>query len=201
MADNRVESLPCEVHGSTNLPAVDFEKSDECRHEVSRLHRIIAVRPPGAAAQLELRGAVVVASLLESQVPVFDHRLLDSTNKSYRCTNEPQPVVTIERNSTKPKFVHVQIGTPLEDEGVRRGLQVDVAGQPPVVLGEDLDDLQQDEPGLHGGLAAVVDGLAPGLAVDLEARDDRNTSVVVSQGLLRLDSGAPGKVDHLTNIS
>ena len=89
----------------------------------------------------------------------------------------------------------------MEDEGVRRGLQVDIAGQPPVVLGEDLDDLQQDEPGLHGGLAAVVDGLAPGLAVDLEARDDRNTSVVVSQGLLRLDSGAPGKVDHLTNIS
>ena len=154
------------------MPAVDFEQPDECRHEVSGLHRIITVRPPGAAAQLELRGAVVVSGLLESQVPMFDHRLLDSTNKSYRCTNQPQPVVTIERNSTKPKFVHVQIGTPLEDERVRGGLQVDVAGQPPVVLGEDLDDLQEDEPGLHRGLAAVVDRLAPRLAVDLEAGDD-----------------------------
>ena len=131
---------------------------------------------------------------------MFDHRLLDSTNKSYRCTNQPQPVVTIERNSTKPKFIHVQVGTPLEDEGVCRGLQVDVAGQPPVVLSEDLDDLQQDEPGLHRGLATVVHGLAPGLTVDLEACDDGDAPVIVRQGLLRLDSGAPSEVDNLQSV-
>lgn len=132
---------------------------------------------------------------------MFDHRLLDSTNKSYRCTNQPQSVVTIERNSTKPKFIHVQVGTPLEDEGVGRGLQVDVASQPPVVLCEDLDDLQQDEPRLHGGLPAVVNGLTPRLAVNLQARDDGDAPVVVRQGLLRLDSGAPGEVDDLQAIS
>ena len=169
--------LPRQIHRAADLPAVDLQQPDEGGDEVARLHGVVAVGPPGAAPELELHGAVVVSCLLQSQVPMFYHRLLDSTNKSYRGTHEPQPVVAIERDSTESKFVHVQVGTPLEDEGVRGGLQVDVTRQPPVVLRKDLYHFQEDEPRLHRGLAAVVHRLAPGLPVDLEAGDHRDRPV------------------------
>ena len=43
-------------------------------------YSIITVCPPGAPTKLELCSAMVVSLLLQAQVPVLDHCLLDSTN-------------------------------------------------------------------------------------------------------------------------
>ena len=72
----------------------------------------------------------------------------------------------------------------MEDKGVSSGLEVDIASKPPVVLRKDLDHFEEYEPGLHRSLAAVVHGLAPGLAMDLKTGDDRDTSVVIRERLL-----------------
>ena len=50
---------------------------------------------------------------------------------------------------------------------------------------------------MNGRLATVIDSLTPGLSMDLETGYNRNTSVVIRQSLFRLDSRAPGQVDHL----
>ena len=50
----------------------NFEKSDESGHEVSGLHGVVAVRPPGAAAELELHCPVVVSRLLQAQGAAVD---------------------------------------------------------------------------------------------------------------------------------
>ena len=50
----------------------------------------------------------------------------------------------------------LEIGAPLEEEGVRGAAQVEVHGEAPPVRGQDPRQLQDDEPRLDGRLPTVV---------------------------------------------
>ena len=89
------------------------------------------------------------------------------------------------------------MGAPLEEEGVGQAGEVDVGRVPPLVRGQNPGHLHYDEAGLYGGLPAVVDGLVPGRAGELEGDDDADAALVVREGLLRLDPPTPGQVDRL----
>ena len=192
-----------EVDGAGDFPAVRPQRPDETGDEVAGLDGVVAVGPPGAAAQLELGGAVILALLEELQVPELIHALFDDRNERIGQLEKAKTVVTREEEGAQVGLFQTlgrQVRAPLEEKRVRGAVEVDVHRESPFERGENSGDIENDESGLDGGLARRV---GPGLfgrprrAVEPDAQHHRHGSLVVRQSLFAFNSRTPSQMDCL----